>query len=231
MPQELKLVGKKFNRWQVLWKVKINRPGSFWICRCECGEFRICSGHSLKSGVSKSCGCLQREKVKDSKTTHGESKIKIYSVWTTMKRRCRSSEDPHCKRYGLRGITVCDEWKNDFMAFYNWAMANGYREGLQIDRINNDGNYEPNNCRWVTAKEQANNRSTNKFLEYRGERHTISQWSRITGIARSTLVWRISKYGICDKIFSNINNTFSDYAIGLCRKQSEKQRSMSDSKL
>ena len=110
-----------------------------------------------------------------------------------MKYRCYYQNHPSYKNYGGRGITVCQEWLDDFMNFYNWSMANGYSDELTIDRIDVNGNYEPNNCRWATRKEQQNNMRNNVFLEANGERHTISEWSEITGINRSTISNRLRR--------------------------------------
>lgn len=109
-----------------------------------------------------------------------------------MKTRCYNEKCKSFKDYGLRGIIVCDEWLNDTLAFYNWAINNGYKKGLQIDRIDNDGNYEPTNCRWVTKKEQARNRRTNRWLEYNGERMLISDWAIKLGV-NFTSLWGILK--------------------------------------
>ena len=116
----------------------------------------------LKNGYTLSCGCVNREKAKlfgQTRKTHGFSKSRIYSIWSKIKLRCYNKNDEfHYNLYGKRGITVCDEWKNNFMAFYNWAMANGYKDNLTIDRINANGNYEPSNCRFVTVRVNTNNR-------------------------------------------------------------------------
>ena len=111
-----------------------------------------------------------------------------------MKSRCAYERDPYYGHYGGKGILVCDEWLHDFQAFYVWAMANGYREDLTIDRINVNGNYEPNNCRWVDRKTQANNRTNNRVVTYHNETHTLAEWSEILGINYETLAARLNKY-------------------------------------
>lgn len=116
-----------------------------------------------------------------------------------MKTRCQNSKSKEYDRYGGRGITVCEEWKNDFMSFYNWAIANGYQEGLTIDRKDNDGNYEPSNCRWITRKEQMNNCSRNHLITIDGETHTIKEWSEITGVPASRITARINVLGWDEK--------------------------------
>ena len=119
----------------------------------------------------------------------------LYNSWKHMKERCYN---PSCHDYhywGGRGITVCDAWKNDFLAFKEWALANGYEKGLTIDRINNDGNYEPSNCRWATKKVQTNNRRGLHYITHKGETKTITEWSYLTGVAPSTLYMRLNAYG------------------------------------
>lgn len=156
------LKGKTFGRLYVIERGK-NRNGFVcWICKCDCGktvEIRSCS---LVSGRTKSCGCLNLEvstkRLKDLNTTHGKTNHKLYSVFTAMKQRCYDKNNKDYKYYGLREITICDEWLNDFMSFFNFAMSNGWKEGLEIDRENNDSDYTPENCRFVTRKVNNNNR-------------------------------------------------------------------------
>lgn len=134
-------------------------------------------------------------------------KTKLYRVWSTMKERCYNPNHIKYKNYGARGITICDEWKNSFKAFRDWAYANGYEEGLSIDRIDNNKNYEPSNCRWATMTQQANNKSTNRLIEIDGETHTMTEWSRISGIKAQTIWARLVKYG-----YSNRDAVFAEKA-------------------
>lgn len=123
---------------------------------------------------------------------HGKCGTRIYIIWKHMKQRCYNSKDKGFKNYGGRGITICEQWKNDFINFYNWAIKNGYKDNLTIDRINVNGNYEPNNCRWATKKEQANNTRNIHYITYNGETHNLTEWSKLLKIKLSTLSRRIN---------------------------------------
>ena len=179
--------GDKFGKLTVLEFVrKDENYKEFYRCKCDCGNETICEKWNLLSGCVRSCGCLIGKKCK-----HGETKTRLFNIWSGMKERCSREKHHEYQNYGGRGITVCEEWIDDFLAFKDWAMANGYQEGLTIDRIDVNGNYEPKNCRWVTKKEQNNNRRNNHTLTYNDQTHTISQWSEITGIGKSTILERI----------------------------------------
>lgn len=193
----MNLIGQKFNRLLVIDKAEkyISPSGNKmnqWLCRCDCGNKIVVTTGHLKSGHTKSCGCLQKEvSIQNGlKKKHGLKDSRVYRIWSCMKTRCFNTKDEHYKNYGARGITVCDEWKEDFQAFYDWSMANGYEEGLTIDRINPDGNYEPSNCRWATKKEQTKNRRNSIFVTHNGETKTLAEWSAETGIYYQTLVYR-----------------------------------------
>lgn len=132
-------------------------------CQCDCGAFKTVALNNLRNGHTQSCECLHIERIKTEKTTHGLSKHNLYKKLYQMKKRCYSPSNDHYHRYGGRGIKICDEWLKDFQTFYNWAMANGWEEGLEIDRKDNNGNYEPSNCRFITSQENKRNRKTSKL--------------------------------------------------------------------
>lgn len=159
MPKLIDLTGKKYGRLTVIERSGVRGGQSSWLCKCECGNKKVVIGKNLRRGLTTSCGCYHNELLSVRNTTHGLSKTRIYRIWRDMKNRCFYSKDKHFKDYGGRGITICDEWKNSFESFYKWSDANGYSEKLTIDRIDNDGNYEPSNCRWITMKEQCQNRT------------------------------------------------------------------------
>lgn len=188
------LTGQRFGRLLVLKLAgKSNDNHYKWLCQCDCGNTKIIIGRDITSGKTKSCGCFARQLTSIRTLKHNMHGTKIYHIWISIKQRCNNSNNHKYKDYGGRGIKICKGWENDFMSFYNWSINNGYKEGLSIDRINNDGNYEPQNCRWVTMKEQANNRRNNHYIVYKSEIHTITEWSRIIGISSSTIQRRIKK--------------------------------------
>lgn len=188
------LTGRRFGRLTVEERAGNRNGHATWLCRCECGNTKVITGASLTAGKTRSCGCLHqdvtREKNKD-KTTHGGTHTRLYSIWRGMKKRCLLKTHKAYKNYGGRGITVCEEWM-DFQKFEKWATENGYDDKLTLDRVDNNGGYGPNNCRWRTQKEQALNRRTNHYISYGGETKTISEWEETLGMRRGTIVSRLS---------------------------------------
>lgn len=138
-------------------KSKKRKPYAIYECPYCKNHFKTITYH-IRDNVTKSCGCLGKAKRKEKTTKHGLYKHRLYNIYTNIKYRCLNKNHRDYINYGARGITVCDDWKNDFLSFYNWALENGYKDSLEIDRINNDGNYEPNNCRWTTRTVQNRNK-------------------------------------------------------------------------
>lgn len=209
MGKFIDLTGQKFGKLTVIKREKNIRKNdgsiiSRWMCKCDCGNETIVYSSFLKNGHTKSCGCLQKKNATKKFTKHNLSKSRIFKTFMSMKRRCYTKSQTAYKYYGARGIKVCAEWldkDNGFINFYNWAMQNGYTDDLTIDRIDVNGNYEPSNCKWVTMKEQANNRRNNIYIEYRGEKHTISEWSRLVNLSYKTLYGRYSRGCKIEDIF------------------------------
>ena len=159
-----------------------------WCCKCQCGRIVSVNGTDLRRGT-KSCGCLQKKAASERQTK--QCNTRIYRIWRGIITRCTNSNHHSYKHYGAKGITVCDEWRK-FESFLEWSVANSYNDTLSIDRIDNSQGYCPSNCRWTTTTEQANNTSRNHYVTFRGETHTLIEWSRITGISYSTLRDRIN---------------------------------------
>ena len=146
------------------------------VCECLCGEFCVCQVNGLKTRHIVSCGICKIISF-DPRVTHGLSRHPLYSRWRIMIRRCHNENNDNYKYYGGRGIRVCDEWRNSLEQFYKWGIDNGWKDGLELDRIDTNGNYEPSNCRWVTKKINGNNTRTNRFITAFGETKTMMQWS------------------------------------------------------
>lgn len=157
----------------------------FVKCKCDCGNEKVINYNNIKRGLVNSCGCITR-------TANGLSKTRLYQIYRHLINRCNYKKDINYKNYGGRGITVCQDWQDDFMIFYNWALENGYQDNLTIDRIDVNGNYEPTNCRWVTMKIQQNNRSNNRILEYKGQKKTITEWANYCGLSYRNLYYRLN---------------------------------------
>ena len=182
MSQRIDMIGKKYGRLTILnLHHKDKNSRLFYLCRCDCGDEKIINGERIRKGKTKSCGCYNREITKSRSIKHNMRYTKIYNVWRNIKERCISNN----KDYGGRGIKVCDEWLNNFKAFYEWSIKNGYIEKIEngkniisLDRIDVNGNYEPSNCRWVTNDIQCNNKRNNLFVNYKDTKYTVSQLSK-----------------------------------------------------
>lgn len=179
------------NRYGMLTAIKHVGKGK-WLCRCDCGRESIHYGHHLRRGAIKSCGCVHyvNRGIKQSCDLPRESRDRLYHIWRGMKDRCFNPSSKNYELYGGKGIKVCNEWL-EFPAFMEWSISHGYTDELSIDRINGNGDYCPENCRWATAIEQSNNRYTNKYIEFNGKRLSYSQWARETGLHKNTIRMRI----------------------------------------
>lgn len=189
-------IGDKYNRLTIKEIYKENSR-TYFNCLCDCGnEAQKITPTSLLSGNTKSCGCYNNELRITRNTKHNDSKrdfrTRLYKIWLDMRKRCDNPNIARSKNYCLKGIKYCEEW-NTFENFKEWALANGYEDNLTIERIDNDKGYSPDNCTWIPLCEQAKNRTTNHFLEYNGEIHTLTDWSKILGCKRSYLYYYLNK--------------------------------------
>lgn len=186
------LTSKKVGRLKVLYRLhNYHKKGVYWLCICDCGNFIDVSSNNLRNRHTKSCGCLQKE---PTNIKHGKSDTRLYKIWGCMKDRCNNKLHPAYFDYGERGIKICKEWLHDFQAFYNWALNNSYSDNLTIDRIDVDGNYEPNNCRWVDMKTQVRNRRNTKYITYKGETKPLKEWCEILNLNYTTIFARLYYY-------------------------------------
>lgn len=192
------LVGEKFGRLTVLSPDEdyISHDGHHyakWLCKCDCGSVISVRGDSLKNGRTKSCGCLTPDNNR-SRATHGDSRKshrnRLYTIWANIMQRCKNPKNSSYKYYGDRGIRICEQWER-YEEFKSWALADGYSDELTIDRTDFDGDYCPENCRWISIQEQQNNKRTNHSLTYNGKTMSVAQWSRETGMPYRTLMSRV----------------------------------------
>lgn len=194
-------IGQKFNRLTVIAFERVRHEHSTsirWIVRCDCGTLKSVSPYRVLSGNTKSCGCLKSENTiaynRVAKKKHGGRRDRLYYIWRGMKQRCFCETNKEYPTWGGRGIVVCDEWKDDYASFRDWSLNNGYADDLTIDRIDVNGNYCPQNCRWVDWKTQAANRRDTMHFVVNGEDKTLSQLSDEYGIKYTTLYQRVCKY-------------------------------------
>ena len=181
------LTGKRFGRWTVIKKSRKDGHIQMYLCKCDCGNIAEVAQSNLTRGKSTSCGCLQKEQARDRFTTHGKRNTRLYTIYANMKARCYNEKNSRYNSYGGRGIKICDEWLDDFQNFYDWSVLNGYKDGLTIDRIDVNGNYEPSNCRWATLEEQINNQRKTICVEICGLKKSLKQWTEFMG-------WNYGKY-------------------------------------
>lgn len=196
MGQFVDMTGMRFGRLVAISKTnERSASGSVkWLFRCDCGNEVIIDGSPVRNGSVKSCGCYHVECATTqgaNKRVHGKEPERLYNIWCGMKGRCNNPNAPKYNRYGARGIKVCDEWAKDFTVFRDWALTHGYADNLSIDRIDNNGDYEPANCRWATMKQQNRNRSTNHMIDYHGKSVTLAECAEKTGMDYDVLKRRV----------------------------------------
>lgn len=182
--------GERYGHWLILER---GSKEKYWICRCDCGTVCEVNIDNMKSGRSNNCRKCQSKKTAKRMTTHGESESHLYYVWYSMRKRCSCVSSKSYKDYGARGISVCKEWNENFEAFRDFAKLNGYREGLQIDRINNDGNYFPENCRFVTKTENSWNTRRNRTVTYNGKQYKLPELAHLKNLKANLVSERIRK--------------------------------------
>lgn len=207
MPKFIDLTGMKFGRLTVIERAPENTKDGHprWLCKCECGNTCVVDGKNLRRGDTKSCGCLYGQ-------NHEMSHSKIYRTWKDIKTRCFS---PNCKNYhnyGGRGITMFPEWINDFQKFYDYVskLPHFGEEGYTLDRINNDGNYEPDNLRWADSKTQRRNRRNNIIVEYQGRKMTLSEAAELSGINYDTLIRRYRAGDRGERLFRPVRKNLTE---------------------
>ena len=193
------LTNQKFGRLTAIKRVDDEKNGKVqWLCQCDCGRQCIVRAQDLTKRHTTSCGCYYKEV----HTKHGKSKDRLYSIWNGMRHRVTDDKHISYASYGGRGIKMCQEWFEDFEQFYVWAIESGYKEELTIDRIDVDGDYEPNNCRWVTTKEQSFNKRNTVTVHYNDKEYTVADISSLTGLKPPTIYQRIKRGWSAKEIFS-----------------------------
>lgn len=182
-------IGQKYGRLTI-----IDYLGkSYFLCKCNCGNIKKIRKDHLINGDIKSCGCISKRYNNVKRQFHNGTGTRLYSIYRNIKRRCFSKNDKLYKYYGERGITMCKEWQDNFKLFKSWSINNGYTDDLTIDRINVNGNYEPNNCRWITMKEQCRNKRNNHNITYNGKTQCLNDWADEFNINRTTLLCRLKR--------------------------------------
>ena len=187
------LSGQRFGRLTVVRKADNKNGRVAWLCVCDCGKETIVSSDKLRQGRTQSCGCLSVELTVARSTKHGMSHTRLFKIWTAMLERCEYTKSINYQNYGGRGVTVCPEWRESFETFRDWSLANGYAHNMSIDRLDVNGNYCPENCRWATRKEQANNKRNSRLIACNGEEHTLAQWGEKTGLSVSVIHQRLKR--------------------------------------
>ncbi len=192
LPKRLEIkAGDRFGRLTIIRELSKYKQKRYFLCRCECGNTRRVRLVAMRAGEIKSCGCLRDEQNRVAGYKHGLHGSGPYWSWRDMKQRCFNLNNVSYKYYGGRGITICEEWL-EYENFYAWAIENGHKSGLTIERINNNGNYEPKNCCWIPAQKQSENTRRSKYISYQGETKILKHWAKATGIRYSVLQARFA---------------------------------------
>jgi hypothetical protein len=185
-------VGDKYYRWTIIKETQKMEDKRCFVCKCDCGTVSTIRLSTLRQGKSKSCGCLAREKASElgkKAFRHGKCHTRIYQIWADIKQRCMNPKIVGYKNYGGRGISVCTEWFN-FDSFYKWSVLSGYKKELTIERIDNNGNYEPSNCTWIPASKQIRNQRRSHRITYNDRTQILTEWAKEVGLKKNTLVSR-----------------------------------------
>ena len=171
---------------------------AYWNCTCSCGNEFIAESYKLRTGYTRSCGCLRAETLRKRATTHGTTaggqKNRLYFIWKSMRMRCNCQSDKAYKNYGGRGIKVCDEW-NDYLVFKSWSLNNGYSDDLTIERININKGYSPDNCKWIPLKDQCLNKQNTIWVVYKGQRKPLKVWCGELGLKYEKITQRLKPLG------------------------------------
>ena len=214
MGNKIPLEGMRFGKLVVLSEYPARKGKAImWVCRCDCGNTKVINGNNLRSGKSTTCGCSLKK--------HGMRNTRLWRIWDGMRKRCYNPRHKWYKRYGGRGITICDEWLQDHGALFAGALAIGYQDGLTIDRIDVDKGYFPDNCRWVDMKTQSNNRGNNIVVDIDGACRTLADWADITGIGYQTIYRRYRRGEVGELLIREVKYDRKRVGIDSCN-QSER---------
>lgn len=194
-------IGKNYNKLTIISYAYTKNNETYWKCQCSCGKEIILPYGKLTSGQIKSCGCAYKDnlqkikngEIKPPNFKHGDSNSRLYNIYQGMKDRCYNKNGKDYKDYGARGIKICEEWFDSYTSFKEWCLSNGYQDNLTIDRINVNADYCPENCRWANITQQNNNKRTNILIEYRGQKLSLKQLSKLVGINYQTLYNRYKR--------------------------------------
>lgn len=187
------LTGKRFGRLVALRRAENCKGAVKWICKCDCGNEIAVLASNLTRNHTKSCGCYNVEQATQNATRHNMYGTRLYKIWQDMKSRCNNPTESSFDNYGGRGIKVCQEWES-FEVFMKWALANGYEDTLTIDRIDVNGDYKPENCKWSTLKEQARNKRNNFMISFNGETKPLAVWCELFNLNYNTVYMRLKRY-------------------------------------